>query len=489
MHRPSLPVSIRGLLTAGLAVLGLAAPASAAQFTQIAPGLDHTCAVKADGTAWCWGEGRKGQTGVIGAVRSRVPVEVIGSYQAFQIASGQAFWCQRLADSTASCSGSGERGQIGNGSVSTAQFPMEVAGISAVTKVAVGTATACAVNGTGVLCWGDGRRGQLGDGQLREGPQSTPVQIPNLTGVADVAVGDSHVCAVRNDGLVFCWGDTTDYKLGNDITAAITVPGQSVSGLTGAKAVAVGDRHSCALKTDGTVACWGEGKLGQLGIGTAGTTGLARLVPGLANITQIAASGSTTCAVRSDGAVLCWGDNAAGQIGNGTKVNALAPAQVKGITDAAQVGVGTSHACVVTKTQAPFCWGSNRFGQLGTGAPYNTTALTPQLVQDFVLGPATFLPASITGVPAKSTAGGYLQLNQLDITRRGVRCPKSASLRITARGKSSTRKVSIVKVRNTCTVSGRFILPKGSAKATKATYRITGSGLKTTTKTLKARKA
>ena len=478
---------LRSALVALGAVLCLAAPASAAQFTSIQPGLNHTCAIKADATAWCWGEGRMGAVGVIGAVRPRTPIKVIGSYQTVQISSGQEFWCQTLADRTASCSGAAERGQIGNGSLRPAQYPMEVTGLVAVQQVKVGKATACAIEGTAVACWGDGGRGQLGNGKLAEGPQATPVAVPNLSGIVDLAVGESHVCAVRSDGLVFCWGDTADGKLGNGIASAITIPGVPVTGLTNARAVAIGDRHSCALRRGGSVWCWGEGKFGQLGVGASTASQTATAVPGLGGVVQIAAAGSTTCAVKNDGTVFCWGDGSNGQIGNGARTSALSPTKVATLTDAVQVGVGNASVCAVTKTQAPFCWGSNRSGQLGTGAPVSVTSLTPQLVNDFVLGPATYLPAEVTGVPTGSTAGGLIEFRDLLLPRRGAKCPSTATLRITARGRASTRTVRPKRTSTGCRLTGRFTLPKNSQRATKATYRITGSGLKPQSRSLKAR--
>ncbi len=472
-----------------LAALTLAAPAGAAQFTSISPGLNHTCAVKVDHTAWCWGDGREGQVGVIGAVRPRTPIYVIGSYQSAAISSSDAYWCQTLVDTSVSCSGRAERGQIGNGSVSTAQFPQEVP-LTGVTKVAAGAATACAVHTGRVSCWGDGLRGQLGNGDLVESPTSSPVAVAGLQGIVDVAVGLTHACAVRVDGQVLCWGDTDNGKLGNGINSAITRPGVPVTGLTGATSVAAGASHTCALKADTTVWCWGDGNTGQLGLGVPDAKAdTAVPVPGLTGVAQLAAGGLTTCAVKSDGGAVCWGDGTAGQIGNGARANVLAPQPVSGITDAMQIGVGTRHACLVTKTLAPFCWGSNASGQLGTGATLTTTSLTPQLVQDFVLGPATFLPASLTGVPAGSTAGGVMQFNHLRLARRsGGACPKRGTLTLTARGRSSRQRITIDRTKSGCTVTGRFLLPSRSQRATKATYRITAAGLKPASKTLKARK-
>jgi len=64
--------------------------------------------------------------------------------------------------------------------------------------------------------------------------------------------------------------------------------------------VSAGHEHSCALKTDGTVVCWGASGYGQ-------TT------PPAGTFTQVTAGDSHTCGLRSDSTVACWGDNLNGQ--------------------------------------------------------------------------------------------------------------------------------------------------------------------------------
>src|SRR5439155_2594432 len=70
--------------------------------------------------------------------------------------------------------------------------------------------------------------------------------VPSAIPTPMVAAIWYHTCALKNDGLVVCWGDN-DY-------GQSTVP----AGLNGVIHVAGGEFHSCALKSDGTVACWGS---------------------------------------------------------------------------------------------------------------------------------------------------------------------------------------------------------------------------------------
>jgi alpha-tubulin suppressor-like RCC1 family protein len=60
--------------------------------------------------------------------------------------------------------------------------------------------------------------------------------------------------------------------------------------------VSAGDSHTCGVKTDGTIACWGSNSYGK-----------ATPPPG--TFTVVSAGYNHTCAVRTDGSVTCWGDN------------------------------------------------------------------------------------------------------------------------------------------------------------------------------------
>jgi alpha-tubulin suppressor-like RCC1 family protein len=146
-----------------------------------------------------------------------------------------------------------------------------------------------------------------------------------------------HACALLRGGTVACWGDNALGTLGTAASPAAVLTATAVPGIAGVQQVEVGFRHTCALLRDATVVCWGKNDLGELGRGTASPfEATPAPVMGLTDVTQITAhsphdgpvEGGHTCALRRDGAVVCWGKNDLGQLGDGTTTTRAAPVTV-----------------------------------------------------------------------------------------------------------------------------------------------------------------
>ncbi|HEX7487525.1 MAG TPA: hypothetical protein VF341_01360, partial [Anaeromyxobacteraceae bacterium] len=148
-----------------------------------------------------------------------------------------------------------------------------------------------------------------------------------------VAGGAAHTCAVASDGSVACWGANDAGQLGLASTIQQSLSPAIVTGISGATAVAAGGSHACAIAS-GAAWCWGSNALGQLGDGTTTSSATPVAVTGLAGVAlkDIVAGGSHTCARAASGAVYCWGNNGSGQLGSGTVgVNSSTPAQVSAL--------------------------------------------------------------------------------------------------------------------------------------------------------------
>ena len=435
---------------------------------QVATGRLHSCALFPNGSAQCWGSNGSGSIGdgTSGNVRL-TPVAVSGLAGAVQLDAG-IHTCALLADGTSECWGYNIYGQVGDGTLLDRSTPTEVAGQSEVVQVAAGGDHACALLAVGqVRCWGDNGSGQLGDGTSGT-DRSTPVAVSGLSGVVWIDAGEDHTCAVLFDRTARCWGFNGSGQLGDETSGTNRVTPVAVSNGSGATLtlvdeIALGGNHTCALRTNGLVFCWGFNFFGQLGDGLSGVganasaprlvgggtarsitaganhtcwegaDGLTRcwganvngqigdnspgtdrstptLVPLAIGVTSVAGGGSHTCGGSEDGTVRCWGRNAAGQIGDNTVTQRNVPALVSLPLDdrAVQVTAGLNHSCALVgggsrTSQTVGCWGENADGQVGDGTS-GSDRLTPVTV--LRLSAAGPVPAFQLTAVAQVDAGG-----------------------------------------------------------------------------------
>jgi len=198
-------------------------------------------------------------------------------------------------------------------------YPYSIASVSKATSIAAGAYHTCALSTTGaVYCWGYNYYGQLGNNSTTD--SNVPVQVVGvggsglLSGIASIAAGAVHTCAVSTTGAVYCWGRNSEGELGNNSYTESNVPVQvvGVGGtglLSGIASIAGGLFHTCALSATGAVYCWGENLYGELGNNSTMESNVPVQVAGvggsglLSGIASIAAGDNHTCAVSTTGAV------------------------------------------------------------------------------------------------------------------------------------------------------------------------------------------
>ncbi len=174
----------------------------------------NSCALGSDAQVYCWGDG---------SVNARVVADATGEplVAVRQIALGPAGTaCAALEDGRAMCWGANPTGELGNPAVSAPTLPHAVvvsdaagAPVSGVEQVAVGNSHACARRTDGsVICWG--RRDRLGAGGSGSSAQSFATPVRNIDDAIDVACGGNHSCVRRRSGQVQCWGDNSEGQLG-----------------------------------------------------------------------------------------------------------------------------------------------------------------------------------------------------------------------------------------------------------------------------------
>jgi alpha-tubulin suppressor-like RCC1 family protein len=352
----------------------------------ISVGALYACAVKVDGSVWCWGE----LGGFIGVATSPEvsPAQVSGVVGATDVSVGIDTACAIVAGGSVMCwGGFGGAGTLGNGTISGSSAPVMVTRLgSGVTSISVGFDSVCAVNGTGgVECWGSGEAGQLGQGNSNTTDSQIPVGVMGLDGgVQSVAVGEDVACALTKKGTVWCWGEADTGALGNgspdlDEVSAIghysgtpvEVQGLSETPIALSKGFGLAP---CVVTASGAVDCWGltcERESTPVSVALPGNGFSTGKVSAVGVAIGGDESNGFACAVTSQKETACWGSNSYGQLGdnstNLTGVPVLTRSNLlSSSATAVSAGLDQPFACGLGAAQAQ-CWGYNEMGQLGNG--------------------------------------------------------------------------------------------------------------------------
>jgi alpha-tubulin suppressor-like RCC1 family protein len=432
--------------------------------SQVELGSGASCARKTNGQVWCWGGNGYGILGTDLATSSYVALQVHGRYLAGRLLAdaagvsvGSSHACAVRADGSVWCWGDNADGKLGDAQLSSGamrSLGQPVVGMLPVVTedgrctdhldndadgLTDGLDPDCAtemgsVVGASVFSaalgseygnyYAGGCGAAAGDGRDRALRWTAPDNGDYTFSTRGSAAGSAKVFV--RDGAT----DGAEMGCGNNITLTMTA-GQTVyaivdSGTINEGAVSLGIRYvsgavacldtlqdaancgtcghacnaaeacnggscltdpvtqvsagyssTCALRTSGIVQCWGGNNYGQLGDGTTvGRSGPGVPVAGLNDARQISVGANFACAVRLTGGVVCWGYGSSGELGTGAMVSSSVPVPVTGVTGALEVQVPAygDHACARTSGGAVWCWGMNNYGQLGDGTTTNRPA-------------------------------------------------------------------------------------------------------------------
>ena len=220
-------------------------------FTAVTAGDGHSCGLRVDGTAQCWGSNRSGRTDAPDGVMFTA------------IDAGDSHSCGLRVDGTAQCWGSNHEGQ--------SNVPVGVT----FTAITAGDTHSCGLRVDGTAqCWG-------GNGYSQ-------IDVPDAVTFIDITAGAGQTCGLRVDGTAQCWGWNGDGE--TDVPGGVTFA-----------VVTAGYGHTCGLRVDGTAQCWGGNGYSQID------------VPDAVTFIDITAGNDHTCGLRVDGTAQCWGSNYQGR--------------------------------------------------------------------------------------------------------------------------------------------------------------------------------
>jgi alpha-tubulin suppressor-like RCC1 family protein len=246
--------------------------------TALALGWNHSCALISDSTVKCWGRCSEKQCGDGASGTNAPPTTVSGVSGVKAISAYDYHTCAIMSDDTVKCWG---QTNLGTAATTVNQNPTTVVNasqqaITGVTMIASGKNFDLAVNASGMYAWGNGNTGTLGDGQMTS--RLTAALVSGITNPKGISARYLTACALLQDGTVDGWGENDSGMLGIDSEKFFIPSPQLIPGLTGVTQIAVGQSTTCALK-NGNVYCLGSNYNGELGNGGIGGTGDKSLTP------------------------------------------------------------------------------------------------------------------------------------------------------------------------------------------------------------------
>jgi len=367
----------------------------------ISSGTDHTCAIMNNGSVSCWGRGYNGLIGNGQTSDRNIPTltSSLGTGRtAVAIATGSAHTCAILDNGSVTCWGYGGNGQLGNGNTDDKLVPTLTSslgiGRSAISISAYQAHTCVILDNGSVACWGNGgpHLGVAGYTDLLNPTVTNSLGIGRTA--KEISTGESHTCAILDNGLVSCWGQGN--LLGSGGSQPSHIPGLTQNlagmGLTSRTAVALsaGSGNTCAVLDNGSISCWGQNY-----------QSLPTLVGGIGGqvlAITVSTGGTHSCAIISIGKVMCWGRGLEGQLGNGGSSDKFYPSLTTDFSNngtVVAVSTGGSHTCSITSDGSMYCWGSGNGGLIGNGQ--NLKQLSPTKTVSLSLSYALVIDGDVDG--------------------------------------------------------------------------------------------
>jgi len=403
---------------------------------QLSLGLDFTCTVLNNGSAYCWGYNAQNQ--VEGPVDNAQPNNLISplylnlktNYKIISISSGAAHACAIIENGEITCWGQNSYGvrlvlnegnnpdQLryviseesskraypmgwGINSYSISNLPSGISYNESILEISSNASQSGIFDWNIITLDGFNQGSIIYQGVNIDRKQGAKPAWTNSISYTDsdselpmmfVDANYQHACGIKQGGGLFCWGLNEQGQLGDGTLTRRLRP--TVVRFDGdapiVKQVSTGYSNTCIVTENNRVMCWGDGSQGQIGIGSHSSDAYLFdevrpqevLLPWSSNATMVTTAKQFACALMDDGSVMCWGRNNYGQLGSGSTSPAFSglPLEVKLPLGrfALSIDAFEDHSCAVLDDGNMYCWGYKKYGNMGTGdLPTSTAAYTP----------------------------------------------------------------------------------------------------------------
>ena len=328
--------------------VGVAEGSWSEKYTEIETTGLHTCGVRTDGTAHCWGDGRREippqderiasiavgpgfacglrEDGSLACWGRMTLNSVLGvpadpdwwavSRSIAEVPARYGYVCEELPNGIIECSREYASGEVSRLTANSASFirPSLETSMGPFTRVTAGGNHVCGLHFDGtVVCWG--------------GNESGEASPPEGEVFAEISAGSSHTCGLGPDGVGVCWGSVDSPPDSERLSS-----------------ISSGNGYSCGIQVEGDVVCWGDNRL----IAERPSVGMS--------VVAVSSGSSHACGLRSDGSVACWG--ATTEYEN----YPFGSDYVKG-DRFVQISSGDNYNCGLLKNGTAKCWGGIRFNR------------------------------------------------------------------------------------------------------------------------------
>ncbi len=324
-------------------------------------GAGHTCLVDAEGRPDCWGHNGFGQLGS----------QELGDWMRYQvdslpervvaISAGAYHTCALTSSGEIYCWGRNTYGQLGDGTSMDHVEPVLVKNLPGpMDSISAGADHTCSLDTKGkAYCWGRNTYGQIGDGTTLDRPFAFEIsQLPET--IESISAGGVHTCALTASGRVYCWGDGGNERIPIEDGSPVLTPVELTVLSNDNRAIDNGEFHTCVLKQEGTIICWGAIMAEPQSVANPLSLSFVEGDP-----QTLSGGAGFSCTLTDAGVVYCWGDNYFGQLGDPLLSASNQPVKITVLLDqATKLAAGSGHACVMNGNSSVQCWGDNSFGQL-----------------------------------------------------------------------------------------------------------------------------